>query len=534
MERKKLIPALVALLAATVVFAMATATAALGGERPSGQAAHTVVIGTEPAYPPYSFLDGNGKPTGYNMELTRALAEVTGLNVEIKMAPWGDIREALEEGRIDAICGMCYSPRRDKRVGFSPPFAVVHHAVFARNGSPGIQSHEELRGKKLIVMLGDIMHDHVLTEGYCEAPILADTRADALKLLASGRGDYALVAKLPGRYWTQKLGLDVGPVGRTLRPCKYGFAIKDGDGELLGRISEGLALLIQSGRHKELSDKWLGSPEHPTASGGTTVRIGVLAKRGKEHCLAKWGLTAEYLTREVPGCSFTISPLTYDEIKRAVRRGEVAFALANPALYVEFEKFHGANRLVTLVNNEVDKRWTLYGGVIFHRADREDIRQLTDLEGKSFMAVHENSFGGWLAAWRELKEHGIDPYRDLSSLGFSGTHDAVVHAVRDGRADAGTVRTGTLEHMAQEGKIRLEDFRVLGHDHAGKETCFYPFKHSTDTYPEWPMVALAHTSDELAEKVAAALLAMPADSSAARAAQCAGWTIPHNYTASHK
>ena len=45
------------------------------------------------------------------------------------------------------------------------------------------------------------------------------------------------------------------------------------------------------------------------------VRIGVLAKRGLERCIAKWGATADYLTKEIPGYTFSIVPLDFDDFK---------------------------------------------------------------------------------------------------------------------------------------------------------------------------------------------------------------------------
>jgi len=148
------------------------------------------------------------------------------------------------------------------------------------------------------------------------------------------------------------------------------------------------------------------------------------------------------------------------------------------------------------------------------------------------MAVKETSFGGWRMAWREFKEKDIDPYRDFKELRFGGTHDAVVYAVRDGKADAGTVRTDTLETMEMEGKINLAEFRVI-HEHEGG-IVHLPFLHSTRSYPEWPFAKVKHTPDELAEKVATALLEMPRDCAAAKAARCAGWTIPDNYQSVHE
>jgi signal transduction histidine kinase/DNA-binding response OmpR family regulator len=146
------------------------------------------------------------------------------------------------------------------------------------------------------------------------------------------------------------------------------------------------------------------------------------------------------------------------------------------------------------------------------------------------MAADKNSFGGWAVNWLELKKHGIDPYQDFQDLRFGGTHDAVVYAVRDGKVDAGSVRTNTLERMAKEGKINLQNFFIIN-KHKDKHC---PFIHSTQAYPEWPFAKVKHASNELAEKVAAVLLEMSPDSPAAMAAKCAGWTTPSNYQPVHQ
>jgi len=260
---------------------------------------------------------------------------------------------------------------------------------------------------------------------------------------------------------------------------------------------------------------------------GDGVRIGVLAKRGKAICLKKWTPTARYLSSKIPGKIFKIIPLEFDSICPTVKNNEVDFIMANPSFYVTLETWYGVERLATLKNVRIGGVYTKFGGVIFCRADRTDIRHLKDLKGKTFMAVKETSFGGWRMAWRELKEHGIYPYKDFAKLEFGGTHDAVVYAVKKGKVDAGTVRTDTLERMQLEGKINVRDFYVI-HEHGGG-LVHLPFLHSTRSYPEWPFAKLKNTPNSLAEKVAVALFQMPADSAAAKAAKCAGWTIPLNY-----
>jgi len=257
------------------------------------------------------------------------------------------------------------------------------------------------------------------------------------------------------------------------------------------------------------------------------VKIGVLAVRGPQVCLDRWGPTAAYLTQKIPGHTFEIVPLGFHEIHDAVERDRIHFVMTNPSCYVELESFYGVNRIATLKNGHIRGDDTEFAGVVFCRVDRNEIATFEDLVGLSFMAVDENSFGGWRMAWRELIEAGIDPYDDLEELHFGGTHDAVVRAVARGVVDAGTVQTGILERMTCEGKIDLADFRILPRPHG--QPSRLPLINSTRSYPGWPMAKVLHTSTDLAEKVAIALLEMPASSRAAQAASCGGWTVPQNY-----
>ncbi|MFH1155234.1 MAG: response regulator [Pseudomonadota bacterium] len=268
------------------------------------------------------------------------------------------------------------------------------------------------------------------------------------------------------------------------------------------------------------------------AAADSRVKIGVLAKRGPERCLAQWAPTADYLTRAIPGKHFEIVPIDFEGIFPKVEKGEVDFIFTNSAMYVELEAKLGVNRIATLKNRQGDRTYTTFGGVIFCRKDRRDIRSLSDIMGRSFMAVEKKSFGGWYMAWREMKKAGIDPFSDFASLTFGGTHDAVVYAVLGKTVDAGTVRTDTLERMQAEGKIKLDDIYVL-HE-LGSKDAHIAFLHSTREYPEWPMARIRHTPDRLAEQVAVRLIEMPEDSEAAKAASCSGWTIPLNYQSVHE
>jgi signal transduction histidine kinase/ABC-type phosphate/phosphonate transport system substrate-binding protein len=263
-----------------------------------------------------------------------------------------------------------------------------------------------------------------------------------------------------------------------------------------------------------------------TAESKTEVTIAVLAIRGVDKAYRMWTPTAAYLDQQIPGYHFIIQPVSLDTIGRVVKSQQADFVLANPATYAELATKHGISRIATLRNRHRDGAFTQFGAVIFARADRNDIRDLNSLRGKSFMAVHPHAFGGWWMAWRRLLQAHIDPASDFSQLKFSGfPQDHVVTAVREGKVDAGTVRTDILERMAAEGKIKLSEFKIL----ARQNTPGFPYAHSTRLYPEWPFATTATTARELAQQVAIALLSLPADSPAATAASSDGWTVPLDY-----
>ncbi|OOZ42269.1 histidine kinase [Solemya pervernicosa gill symbiont] len=268
----------------------------------------------------------------------------------------------------------------------------------------------------------------------------------------------------------------------------------------------------------------------PTISSAADwIRIGVLSHRGDAATLQTWSPTADYLNATLTDYFFEIVPLNFDQVEPAVDSGEVDFVLVNPGIYVNLEVRHRVTRIATLNNRRNGVPYNLFGGVIFTRSERDDIEWLSDLVGKRFMAVDRTSLGGYQMAWRELRGQAIEPQIDFEDLSFAGTHDKVVMAVRNGEADAGTVRTDILERMARQGTINLNEFRVLN----PKQDADFPFIHSTRLYPEWPFSKVRHISNQLAQQVAVALLKMPADHPAADKGDYSGWTIPLDYQPVH-
>ncbi|MDH5184575.1 MAG: sensor histidine kinase [Gammaproteobacteria bacterium] len=262
-----------------------------------------------------------------------------------------------------------------------------------------------------------------------------------------------------------------------------------------------------------------------------TIHIGLRAHSGAEKDMEKWQPTADYLSQKIPEHRFVMIPFEdINELSRAAGRNMFEFVLTNPSSYVDLEKKYGASRVLTLQNLRQGGAYTQFGSVIFTRQDNNEINHLNDIKGKRFMAVSERAFGGWRVAWKEFLDNDIDPYADFEQVLFSGgIQEQVVHAVLKEQADAGTVRTDMLESMAASGEIDLNKLKILNR----KNVDNFPFLLSTQLYPEWPFAKFPHTSSELAQKIAIALLSMPNQHPAATKGNYYGWTVPLDYQPVH-
>ena len=220
--------------------------------------AEPILFGGDSNFAPFEYLDEKGEAAGFDIDILRAVAEVAGLKIEIRLGPWEEMRRRLEDGRIDALAGMRYSEERDLLLDFSAPYLINTSAIFVRKGSP-VRTLADLKGKDILVQRGDIMDDFVREASLSSNIIFVESQLEALRLLASGKHDAALCTRLSGLHLIHRDGLDnLKTTGIGFPGGSYGFAVAEGNSELLSLLNEGLRILKATGRYEEIYDRWFG------------------------------------------------------------------------------------------------------------------------------------------------------------------------------------------------------------------------------------------------------------------------------------
>lgn len=260
---------------------------------------------------------------------------------------------------------------------------------------------------------------------------------------------------------------------------------------------------------------------------GDTYKIAVLAYKGKEAAIKRWGKHGDYLSQLLGPLKFEIIPLTYtqQELTRAVEAAQVDFVITNPAHYTELELGGYVTRLATLRISSPEGILDHFGGTAITQPDRHDLNSYADLVGKKILIPSKSSLGGWQVHLREAIRQGVD-LRNESQIVELKNHRKVVEAILAGDADAGFVRSDLIEGLVEKGKLRFDQLKILNR----QANADYPYLLSTRIYPEWPFAMVSGVPNDLAKRVLQTLLAMPPHDEAAVTARIHGWTIPGDYS----
>jgi len=263
------------------------------------------------------------------------------------------------------------------------------------------------------------------------------------------------------------------------------------------------------------------------ADHASSYRIGVLAYKGKDAAMRRWGSHATYLTRKLAPLRFEVVPLSYqgDELRRAVMAHDVDFVITNPGQYTELEIGGYVSRLATRHMAGRLGSINQFGGVAVCRAERSDINSYADLAGATVLIPSRSSLGGWQVHLREALDQGVDLRRDATIIELKN-HKKVVFAVLNGEGDAGFVRSDLIEEMERAGEVEPGSLKIINK----RRVPGYPFILSTRLYPEWPIAVVTGTPPTVAEQVLRALFDMRPDDKAALDAGISGWTIPGHYS----
>lgn len=239
--------------------AASTASSATLNKLDSIQKSGKLVVALEGAWQPWSYHDSSDTLVGYDVEVSRAIAEKLGVEPEYVESDWDSLFAGLDAGRYDMVCnGVEVTEERAKTYAFTTPYGYIHTALAVRKDNEDIHSFEDLKGKTTANSLASTYME--LAESYGATVQGIDTLEETIQLLTAGRIDATLNADVSFYdYLNVHPDADFKLVAQTAEASHVAIPVlKSEDTAYLDALNTAIDELRADGTLKTLSEKYFG------------------------------------------------------------------------------------------------------------------------------------------------------------------------------------------------------------------------------------------------------------------------------------
>ena len=230
----------------------------------------------------------------------------------------------------------------------------------------------------------------------------------------------------------------------------------------------------------------------PAFAQTTEIRFGLIPSEDAEKLIAD---SQPFIKALEAAIGMKIKPyvaIDYSAVVEALKSDKLEIAFLGPAAYIlARDKVKAPVEPVARGVMEQTGKSSYRALIIAHPA--QPIRNLGDLKGKTFALVDPASTSGNFAPRLALHKNGIDPDKDFKSLYYSGTHQASLIAVKEGKVNAAAIADEVYDLAISRGQLKKEDVRIV---------------FASDPIPGSPFVIRTNLPKDLQDKLRKGLMAI--------------------------
>ncbi|MDQ5941808.1 MAG: polar amino acid transport system substrate-binding protein [Pseudomonadota bacterium] len=211
------------------------------------------VIGSSP---PMSYIDENGKLTGFNIEMGHALCEAMQTRCDFQLVPLGKVVDTVAAGEMDfAVVSLLATPERRKKVLFSKPY---YRSLSIWLGKPELPPGSPKATAAAVT--GSAQARYLETVGWKMHAVASHTEIPAA--LAAGKANAAVVPMLTALPLlhddsVRSLGLESTILSDPLLTGDVCISINPKRVDLVERINSAIDQIKRDGRFDRINTKFL-------------------------------------------------------------------------------------------------------------------------------------------------------------------------------------------------------------------------------------------------------------------------------------
>ena len=220
----------------------------------SAMAKDKIFVGTNAEFPPFEYLE-KGEVTGFDIELVNEIGKVMDADVKVLDMSFDGLLPALQMKKVDlVIAGMTATEERKKTVSFTQPYYTASQVIIVKEGNNSIKSFDDLKGKKVAVMLG-FTGDTIVSEIEGVNVERFNAAYAGIMALQADKVEAVVLDSEPAKnYVKQNPGLVLAEADAEQE--EYAIALRKNDKALLEKVEKALAEVKANGTYDALIKKY--------------------------------------------------------------------------------------------------------------------------------------------------------------------------------------------------------------------------------------------------------------------------------------
>jgi polar amino acid transport system substrate-binding protein len=229
-------------------------------------------------FPPFSYSNEQGELAGFDVDVSREIAQRMGCTSRIVATEWDGILAGLLAKKYDVIiASMAITPVREESVNFSTPYYHSGAQLFVHRDNPDqIYSIAECEGLPIAVVLGETYQQFLETRYPGIVVVTLKSSAAIFEMLEQKRISGFVTDRLVGAWQIKQAGRPFVPVGDMLYRERIGIAVRKEMPELLTQVNQALAGMEADGTLGKIHNRYFGLSGTQAAAPGR-MPISVIA-----------------------------------------------------------------------------------------------------------------------------------------------------------------------------------------------------------------------------------------------------------------
>lgn len=216
-------------------------------------------VGFIARYQPYSFVQPDGRLSGFDVDVVKALLEVAGYELAPVTDTFSRLRTKLQNGEIDFIGNqLLVTPENRRYFDFVRSYATIQLvSVLHEDDDRDFLSLDDFLGKKVGVLANTGVEDQA--RGAVGKAVHSFGKIeDAFKALAERKIDAVLEENLIAEYFIDRDGLPLKVGVPFASPIRVGLAVLKGQKDIENRLTQAVQSLLKDKNFRSISNRWFG------------------------------------------------------------------------------------------------------------------------------------------------------------------------------------------------------------------------------------------------------------------------------------